>query len=581
MLTRVELQHALWPADTCVDVENGLNIAINKIRIALEDKGGEPRYIETLPRRGYRFIGTLVEPAPVDSLPPPTHATPDVVIGRAFPVRRLGPVALGASLAVAVVIVALMTTGTLVWRAKPAQSLAVLPFANLLGDHERDYAVEGLTHTLTTQLAEAENLRVIAPQSTARYEATDWRLRDIGRELGVQRLVLGSVVRDGASYVINVQVIDPETDQQLWVGRFARATLIELSSATDIVGALLVQLGVRRAAAHATSEQVVSHAAWDEYLRGRFYWNKRTPDGVAKAVTHLTRAITLEPNYALAWAGLADAYNNGATVRSEVITPWPGNSVDAGFMAVERALQLAPSLGPAHAARGKLLMARKQWAEAERSLADAVRLSPNYSPARQWYGTLLGRLQKCPAAIEQVEVGAALDPLTPIVNEAVGTTYAMCGDSERAVTKFRQVLDMHPDFAPTHMRLGNAYLRLGRFDEAERSFRASLQLAPQRCDTQARLSGALVALHKEEGQRLASDVIAHATDGYCIALAHAALGHNDGVFNALSAAYKAGDQLDGLLVDPMFANLRADARYRQLIEHVGLSEYAYGAQNGR
>ena len=179
------------------------------------------------------------------------------------------------------------------------------------------------------------------------------------------------------------------------------------------------------------------------------------------AVGHLTRALEAQQDYAVAWAGLAEIYAIGGETPSSVFKPWPGDPVEAGVQAAHEAMRLDPSLGEAHAALGKLRMLQWRWTDAEQELAEAVRLGPNDATARQWYGTLLSRLQKCPNAIEQAAIGGEIDPITPIVNEAVGTTLAACGQPQRAIQAFKKVLSMHPEFASTHMRLAGAYMRLG------------------------------------------------------------------------------------------------------------------------
>jgi Tfp pilus assembly protein PilF len=293
-----------------------------------------------------------------------------------------------------------------------------------------------------------------------------------------------------ASFAVNVQLVSGRDQSPLWASRFARATAIELSASDDIATALARELGLAPPRVTSTAP-LIPVAARDAYLRGRFYWNQRTPAGLHAAVDHLTRAIHDAPDFALAWAGLADVYASGGTVVSAAIAPWPGDPNTAGILAAERALQLDPTLGEAHAARGKLLMQLWRWADAERELAGAVRVSPNYATARQWYGTLLARLKKGDAAVEQVRIGSEIDPVTPIINEAVGSTFSMCGQPDRAAAAHRRVLEIHPAFATAHMLLGSSLYRLGKLTEAEASLRKALSLRPENCQIRARLAATL------------------------------------------------------------------------------------------
>jgi TolB-like protein/Tfp pilus assembly protein PilF len=451
-----------------------------------------------------------------------------------------------------------------------------VPFANLAGDPGLDYAVQGLTDTIATELSARGLYRVISMEASAHYRNATASPQRIASELRADALVLGSVVRDGASFVVNVRLVDGRTERPLWAKRFVRATKMELTFSDDVVTGLATALALEPQPARPVGGAEVAMAR-DEYLCGRHFWNMRTAEGLDAAVQHLTRAIEIDRGYALAWAGLADVYAAGGDTPSALFAPWPG-PLEAGLRSAEEALRLDPSLGEAHAALGRFRMMQWRWNDAERELSEAVRLSPNYAPARQWYGTLLLRLRKCPAAIEQTAVGAEIDPITPIINEAVGTTLSGCGQPERAIPAFQKVLEMHPAFASAHMRLAGAYLRRGDAASALSEYREAVRLRPNTCEFQARMTGALRALGKDdEARAIGTRVLAEAAAGrasqYCAALVHANLGDVDGAFAALDAEVAAHGRVDSVLGDFHLRGLHPDPRWSRLLDRIGLTPY--------
>lgn len=583
LVTREELHKLLWPENSLVDADNGLNIAINKIRLALEDSAATPRFIQTVPRRGYKFIAPVIEQrgspgaaAAAAQAAAPPRAAAALAIPAARP-RYLRPVL------VALLMLALATTGARFFGpvARTVHTAAVMPFANLTGDPGMDYAGQGLTDTLATGLAMRGMPRVISPDATAYYKASTLSPGEIAGELHADALVLGSIVRDGASYAVNVRVVDGRTQQSIWAKRFVRAAPMEVTFADDVLAELAPSL---RLASPRTTENPrrpqVAAAARNEYLRGQYFWNLRTTSGEESAVAHLTRALEAQHDYAAAWAALARVYAIGGETPSPVFKPWPGDAVAAGIQAAQHAMRLDPSLGEAHAALGKLRMLQWRWTDAEQELAEAVRLSPNDATARQWYGTLLARLQKCPGAVEQAAIGGEIDPITPIVNEAVGTTLSACGQPERAIPAFKRVLTMHPEFASTHMRLAGAYMRLGDAASALTEYREAVRLRPNNCEVKARMTRALTALGEvAEARAIAATIAAAAASGrgsqFCAAVADANVGDIDGAFAALDAEVSArSPAVAVLLADFHLKALHADRRWPGLIDRVGLTSYA-------
>jgi len=477
IVSRDQLRLRLWADDTFVDVDNGLNVAIRKVRDALGDSGPTARYVETVRGRGYRFIAPVsaASTGPTDApnapdlvdvtTPPTTLAPTSPPSSAASPRRWTTAVAAGALMLCVVALAFALRAGN---SPAPIESLVVLPLSNLVGDDSAQYLVDGLTDSLTSALARQSRLRVLASASAARTGATLNDPADAARQLHVDAVVAGSVTRSTTGVIVTVSLLEAATNRPLWSGRFDRTGVDSLTASDDIVDAVLVNVSRHSASAGVTPARgrLVLPEARAAYLRGRFFWARRGQDNAVKATGYLTTAIQLQRDYAEAWAGLADVYAVHTGAPSAAIEPWPGDSVEAGVIAAREALRLDPTLGEAHAALGKLLANQRRWSEAEKELRLAVELSPQYSTARQWLGTMYLRLRRCDEALVQVDAGARLDPLTALVNEAVGSVYLGCGEPERAVRVLEEVLAMHPASTSTSAQLARALLAAGRPERA-------------------------------------------------------------------------------------------------------------------
>lgn len=588
LVSREELCRLLWPDGTLVDVENGLNIAINKVRLALRDSASTPRLIETVPRRGYRFIGSLREPAPV--VEPPAiepSSTPT-------PARRAWPRAALVGSTFLLVVVGLIWFRPASGASRPRiESVAVLSFENLLGDRDLDYLAEGLTDTINNGLARSGIARVTARESTSLYRERPAPIQEMARDLRVEAVVRGTLVRNGASYAVNVRLLNGTTERQTWTGRFERATVADLTVADDIVANLIRELGLPSRAVSRTPARPVSTAAHKELATGRYFFNQRNgdrfssagisdPDAVLeKAVVHFSRAIELQPDYAEAWSALAEAYAMGATTKVPALEPWPGTRRAAGTAAAQQAIQIDPWLGQPHAALGRFLLQEGRWQESESEHREAVTLSPQYSTGRQWYGTLLARLGKCDEARKQAQIGADIDPLTPLVNEAVASVYLMCGQPAQAIPILQRLLDMYPDRVSSIYRLGEAYTIIGEYQRA-REVLEGAERWPQSvavsCRIRVSLSDALVSSGKPaEGSAIARQIqkeaSARADLRICGASASAVLGDTDAMFRFLDQARTQGEALDMLLYERRLVRYYRDPRYRVLLDEIGLLPY--------
>ena len=567
LVSRDAIQRRLWTEGTFVDAETGLNVIVNRLRQSLGDVAGSPRFIETLPRKGYRFIapvqlgqgaelavagtaaalhdnGRRSRPDDVDrhdGLPSSTRLQKPSI-------RRLWLGASALALAAALVAVHVATVGESPVGLDGAV-FAVMPLANLLGDSGSDYMVDGLTDSLITDLARASTVRVIARQSVMRYRGRQHDIPVVARELGVDALVEGSVVHHETGYAVNVQLIAGRTSRTMWAGRFDRATWNALGAADDIVIALASAMG-RPLSDDAAARLRQNHATLPEtrvaYLRGRFFLNKRD---LRTAEGYFRTAIRLQPDYAAAWAGLAMLFATGE----------PGSlssaDIEAGERAAQEALRLDPTLGEARAALGKLHVRQWRWKEAEREARRALETSPDDATARQWLGTLLMRLGQCDEALAQVQAGVRIDPLAPIVNESLGDVYLGCGRPAEAIEPIadgRRNVSRHCAIAAPARYV---HARLGNFSAGLPALRESVRLDPDDCLNQASLAQALGASGARGEARAIVTTLERNKDlspvsPYCLAIGYATLGDGDRAFDSLQRAYaRHVSLLDLLLVE--------------------------------
>jgi TolB-like protein/Tfp pilus assembly protein PilF/DNA-binding winged helix-turn-helix (wHTH) protein len=567
LVTREELQRELWADGTFVDFDHGLNEAINKLRGALGDAADEPRFIETLPRRGYRFV------APVESLAPPPPGIE--ATAEASPPRRRRSLALPAGLA-AILIPALAILLSRRMVSFPPEgevrSIAVLPLANLSRDPEQDYFSDGMTDALIARLAEIEGLRVISRTSIMRYKGSPDPLPKIARELGVDAIVEGSVLREGDRVRITGQLIRARSDEHLWAGSFEREMGSVLDLQREVAEALARGIELELAQ-RAPGPRRIDPQVYQAYLRGRYHWNQRTPEGFHKALGHLEEAVARDPAYAEAWSALADCYNLMAAYN---VLPHPQAAAKARA-AAKRALALREDLGEAHAALGWV----EFWygwdmAAADREFRRALELSPGYAFAHLWQAVFLtaeGRFEEARAAGERA---LALDPLSVAVRENQGWLRYSAGEYDEAIGRLGRALELDPGYPHAHRYLGLCHLMKGdharAIDELSRT-RAALPDDPQ---TIAELAIA----HARAGDTPRARALLQELEGarergyvspWLFALVTANLGEKEEALTWLERGYdEHASHLVFLKVDPLLRDLRGAPRREDLLRRLGL-----------
>jgi len=460
IVTREELKESVWGHDTFVDFEQGLTFCVKQIRSALGDDAENPRFIETVPRRGYRLMGPvqrIVTPALAVVPEPPSSAD-----FAPTPRRSWGTTAL-------LLIAAALLVGAVAWyfgwaRARglsdaPAKTMiAVLPFENLGGDPEQDYFSSGFAGELIAQLGQVDpdRLGVIARTSTLAYRGTTKSAGQIGGELGVQHLVEGTVRRSGDRVRINAQLIRVADQSHVWAEIFEGDVHDILGLQREVGRAIAQHVVGTLSPARSNPPRAVDPAVYDVYLRARAMWNRRKTEDRHMAIATFEEAIRRDPTFAPAYAGLAD----GLLVEKPA----------AGLAAAEKALTLDDRLAEAHSARAHALMHMLQWTPAEEAFRRAIALDPSYVPARYFYAEYLVARGRRAQAIEHARQGVALDPMSAIATHAAGVILYYCADYEEALRHLRRALELDPEHYWSHARIALVLERERAYDAAIAEF---------------------------------------------------------------------------------------------------------------
>jgi TolB-like protein/DNA-binding winged helix-turn-helix (wHTH) protein len=507
VVTREEIRARLWPGDTFVDFDHGLNNAVMRLREALADSSDRPRFVETLPRRGYRFIAPVEEahsslqdttanvPNPIKPsaeavLPDATLTLPldaaaqiaEDYLNRWLTLRRIallcaGVLAFAVFSGVAVHYVRGMESG----RVNPAHlmSLVVLPLENLSGDKEQDYFADGMTDDLTANLAKIRSLRVISRSTAMAYKGTHKPLSEIARELRVDAVVEGTVLRAGDRVRITAELVQVSTDHHLWADTYESQMGDVLSLQNRVSSAIVDQIRINLSPEdkeRLAKRVSISPSAYEDYLRGRYYWNKRSGDGFAKAIGYFEEATRKDPQYALAYAGLADCYGIiGATIYGTVPSAEAAPKAKAAAI---RALEIDPSLAEAETS---LATARFNydwdWNAAAAGFQRAIQLDPKYATAYQRYSLYSIAMGRFDDSLEQIKKARDLDPLSISINSSLGWRLYLARQYDRSIAQLKDTLEMDPAYEWAHLILGQAYEQKGAFDLALPELHKAVELS--------------------------------------------------------------------------------------------------------
>ena len=526
VVTRAQLRDEIWGKGTFVDFEQGLNFCVRQIRSALGDDPDKPRFVQTIPRLGYRFVAKSVQ------------------------------------------------TGAASGRCA-IRSIAVLPLKNLSGSPDEDYFAEGLTEELITELSKLGNLRVISRTSVMLYKNSEKTLPEIARELKVDAVVEGTAMRAGEQVRITAQLVEAATDAHLWAESYHRELRDILVLQRDIAYAIARQIQSNLA----PSRKIVAGAprmnasAYLAYQKGRYLWNQRSEASLQKGIELFQEAIDNDPLYSAAYSGLADcltALGYSSSLAPEKTFP------KAKAMAV-RALELDATLAEPHASLGYYkLYYDWDWKGAESEFREAIALNRNYVSAHHWYSVYLTAMGREQEARTEIGMARELDPLSLAINTDVGFELYYSGNYDQAIEQLQFVLDLNPRFALANLWIGRAYQQKRSYDLAITRYRQAADAVPEWPVALAAIGNVLAESgRRREAQKILSELGALSkrkfVTSYGIALVHAGLGDKARAFKWLGQAVEERSHwLVWLKLDPRWNSIRSDSRFKALLKRVGL-----------
>jgi TolB-like protein/DNA-binding winged helix-turn-helix (wHTH) protein/Tfp pilus assembly protein PilF len=606
VVTREELRQRLWVTETFVDFDHGVNTAINRLREALGDSAENPRFIETVPRRGYRFIAPVEAQilAGAGSADVPSETTPSETISTnaqaSSPPRGQHARILVLACVVAIVLLAALSFSRvrerLFGRRSPhrIQSLAVLPLVNLSGDAEQEYFADGMTEALTTDLGKISALRVISRTSVMQYKGTKKPLNDIARDLHVDAVVEGTVSRSGNHLRITANLVQASPEEHVWAESYESEVGDALTVQSEIAQAVARQIRVKLTPEEQKqlgSARPVNPKAHDEYLRGRYLCSKDTREGLDRAIQYFQRAIIEAPNDPLAYAGLADCYVIWAWAGDLFAEdPSPKDIMPKARDAAQKALQLDEDLAEAHTSLADVEMILDwNWSSAEREFKRAIELNPNYSPAHTWYAHYLVAMGRLDESIAEAKRSLELDPFSQFTMDFAQWAFYLARRYDLTIQQSEKSLELAPEFPWPHFDLGQVYQSTGRPGEAVPEFMKAEELFGM---SQDRLSELRKMYHQlgEKGYwrkilAFCEEASAHPRKfanssgyGWCdymqnadVAAVQARLGDFDAALASLEKGYTKHEAvLIYLKVSPTWDPLRSDPRFQDIVRRVGL-----------
>ena len=538
-----ELLKGVWP-DTFVE-EATLAQNIFTIRKTLGENPDGHQYIVTIPKRGYRFVGRVRElqnqDIKVEEKRPPT--------------ARL--------------------SASYEETESERQSLAIMPLANMSDDPSAEYLSDGVTENVINSLSQLHELRVVARSIVFRYKGGEIDPQEVGRELNVNAVLVGRVLLIGNQLIVKVELVDVANGWQLWGEQYTRKLTDIFEVQEEIAKIISEKLRLRLTTEE--RKQLTRHytdnaKAYQLYLKGRYHWNKRTEEDLRKAIESFEQAIKIDPHYALAYSGLADAYISFDF--HGLLPPW--ETMPKAKAAARRAIEIDSSLAEAHTSLASVkLIYDRDWATAEKEFKLAIELNPNYVHAHNWYSQYLMATEQIEESFKESLIALKLDPFDLGTNLHLGWHYLHARDYDQAIEQLKKLIELDPNFYLAHLLLGMAYEQRGNFSEALTEFQEARML-----EDSPVLLGFLGYTYAELGDRskaleLLDELRERAKQSYVppysMALIYACLEERDKAFESLDQAFRAGNQwLSWLKVAPEYDSLRSDPRFAKLLQRVDL-----------
>jgi len=558
IVTRDEIRSRIWPADTFVDFEHSVNTAVKKLRQALGDRAENPVFIETLPRQGFRFIAAIDEP-------PKTVPVPAPISGPQPRNYRKYVMAGTLTLAVAAGFIFLRVASFRSGGFSPntVHSIAVLPLVNLSSDPNEEYFSEGMTSELITDLARFSRLQVISHTSVKRYKDSKRPLPEIARELGVDAVIEGTVMRSGNRARISVQLIDARSDRHVWANSYDRDVRDILSLQAELAQNIATEAGVHLTAseqARLAKKRVADPAAHEALLKGDFYWNRSTCTGFRQAVEYYQQAINTDPSYVPAYAGIGDSYFYLADMGCMPQQEGFPKSKQFALKAVE----LDPDLPDAHTILGTLAFYYEwDWARTDKELQQAIALDPNDGGAHASFAIYLTAIGRPADGLAEIRKAQQLDPVSQMSNITSTYVFYLAHQFDQAIAAAKRILELYPQSGAAYYWLGQCYEQQGKVQEALAAYRHA--------STVEELQGRPPQSLREFWQRKSAVQRASKQDACLQMQTSAHLGNRETTLDLLEWGFQHHcDGLQFLKVEPIYDNLRDDARYKNLLSRLGL-----------
>jgi TolB-like protein/DNA-binding winged helix-turn-helix (wHTH) protein len=574
VVSRDELRRRLWPDDTFVDFEHGLNAAVKRLRDTLGDSAEAPRFVETIPRRGYRFIAPVVDPTSVAA----------TTIEHAAPLPNV-PAATRATLRIAalVIVVAglLAVAAAMVLRSNPfsrdvIDSVAVLPFVNATGDPDSEYLSDGITESVINNLSQLRTLRVSARSTVFRYKGKDADPQKIGQELRVRAVLSGRLLHRGDTFIVSTELMDVERGAQLWGNQYARKTtdlfVLQEDLSREISDLLRVRLTPEERL-RLTKRYTENAEAYRLYLQGRYHEHKLNVEGSFKAIEYYQQATRLDPSYALAYAGLADAY--GGLSFFNVLPP--REAMPKAEAAARRALQIDDGLADAHISLAWANFTYDwDWPAATNHAERAQAVNPVALEQNALYPFYLTVARRPNEAIRIARRAVDLDPASSNSSHILSVQYYLARQFDSAIAECRRTIELDPTFGVAYEVLGGSFAARGQYDQALPYVQKASALNPMNAISRTYLAYVQASMGaRSEALGAIDEMNAASKQRYVPALAfaivYAGLGDKDHAFEWLDKAYQERfNRLAYLRTEPIWDRLRGDPRFDELLRRIGL-----------
>jgi DNA-binding winged helix-turn-helix (wHTH) protein/tetratricopeptide (TPR) repeat protein len=538
LIAKDDLMREVWP-DTIVE-ENNITVSMSILRKTLGEDRQKPRFIQTVPRRGYRFVAEVIELSP-------------------------DPITVGDPHKITVV----SETDE-----APIDSLAVLPMDIGEKDPNVEYLSDGITESIIDLLSRIPNLRVLARSTVFRFKDKQIDPQEVGRLLNVRAVMMIRVIKLGGKLIIRSELVKVADGSQLWGEQYNRSPSDILAIQEEIARAITESLKFKLTSSDSISlarHPTENIEAYNLYMRGRYFWNKYSKEWVMKAIEVFQEAIQIDSYYALAYCGLADAYFRLSNVHFP-----PREVMPKAKEAALRAVEIDDNLAEAHSSLGLVkVYYDHDWISAEAEFRKALKLDPNLVSAHQRYGSYLTFMGRFEESIRHYETALELDPFSLQINMNLATTYYLRGEYDRAINHLNKTSELEPNYMPTHFVLGSAYVQQGRLQEAIEQFQFIYKM-----DEEAYIAlGFMGYAHALNGQRAEAETLLNILQDiaerkyispYSLLLIHLAIGPLERVFQLLEQLYEErNDWLVWLKVSPELKNLRSDPRFQDLLRRIG------------